>query len=191
VLLYDAERIESAVAADVGSLVDAQRAMLLDPLDEAVIAEARRCGIDAATIEAARRSPVDRFVRQWKLAVPLHPEFRTIPMLFYVPPLSPAAETGEARVSVKFLASLFGGGDESPIRHALRKEIAVRASRRAATVGDVNRAEVDRLLREADCSDDEADAIYRLTTLATVADRFVVPPAFREQAVEMLQEGGQ
>ena len=111
-------------------------------------------------------------------------------MLFYVPPMSPpAAEDGEARVPVAFLASLFGGGDESPVRYALQKEIAVRASRRAATVGDVDRATVDRLLREADSSHDEAGEIYRLTTLATMADRFVVPPALREQAVEMLQDG--
>ena len=130
------------------------------------------------------------FVRQWKLALPLHPEFRTVPMLFYVPPLSPSVgNDGESRVSVKYLASLFGGGDEAPVRYALRKEAAVRASRRAATVGDVDRATVDRLLSDVSCSDAEADAIYRLTTLATTAERFVVPPTFREQAVELLHEG--
>jgi nitrate reductase beta subunit len=25
----------------------------------------------------------------WKLALPLHPEYRTLPMVWYVPPLSP------------------------------------------------------------------------------------------------------
>jgi nitrate reductase / nitrite oxidoreductase, beta subunit len=190
VLLYDAERIEPAAAVDAGSLVEAQRSMLLDPFDPAITAAAQRCGIAASTLNAARRSPVDRFVRQWKLALPLHPEFRTVPMLFYVPPLSPSvAKDGEARVSVKFLTSLFGGGDEAPVRYALRKEAAVRTSRRAATVGDVDRATVDRLLSDAECSDAEADAIYRLTALATTGDRFVVPPTFREQAMEMLQEG--
>jgi nitrate reductase / nitrite oxidoreductase, beta subunit len=190
VLLYDAERVLPAAAADTGSLIDAQRSMLLDPFDPAVIAEAERCGIAPSTLEAARRSPVDRFVRQWKLALPLHPEFRTVPMLFYIPPLSPSvANDGEARVSVKYLASLFGGGDEAPVRYALRKEAAVRASRRAATVGDVDRATVDRLLSDAGCSDAEAEAIYRMTTLATTGERFVVPPTFREQAVELLREG--
>ncbi len=34
----------------------------------------------------------------WKLALPLHPEYRTLPMVWYVPPLSPiqsAADAGE------------------------------------------------------------------------------------------------
>jgi nitrate reductase beta subunit len=188
VLLYDAERIEATAAAEPGSLVEALRSMLLDPFDPHVAAEAERCGIAPATLEAARRSPVDRFVRQWKLALPLHPEFRTVPMLFYVPPLSPSvAANGESRVSAPFLASLFGGGDEAPIRYALRKEIAVRASRRAATVGDLDRGEVELLLRNADCSDEQAEEIYRLTTLAPAGERFVVPPAFREEATETSQ----
>jgi nitrate reductase / nitrite oxidoreductase, beta subunit len=191
VLLYDADRIPAAASARADSLVDAQRSILLDPFDRTVAADAERAGIPPATIEAARRSPVDKFVRQWKLALPLHPEFRTVPMLFYVPPLSPAAgEDGESRVSVKYLTSLFGGGDDTPVRYALRKETAVRATRRATTVGDVDCPTVDRLLREADCSHDEAEAIYRLTTVATVADRFVVPPPFREQAIELLQPPG-
>ena len=28
-------------------------------------------------------------MKEWDLALPLHPEFRTLPMLFYVPPLLP------------------------------------------------------------------------------------------------------
>ena len=191
VLLYDADRIAAAAAADSASLVDAQRSMLLDPFDPAVGEAAERCGLPAATLEAARRSPVDRFVRQWKLALPLHPEFRTVPMLFYVPPLSPSVAGGdEARVPVKYLASLFGGGNEWPVRFALRKEIAVRASRRAATVGDGDPVAVDVQLREADCSPEEALEIYRLTALAGNAERFVVPPSFREEAIQMLSPGG-
>jgi nitrate reductase beta subunit len=195
VLLYDADRIASVAAADADSLVDAQRSMLLDPFDSVVGEAAERCGIPAATLEAARRSPVDRFVRQWKLALPLHPEFRTVPMLFYVPPLSPSVagasdEIDEGRVSMRYLASLFASGDEAPVRYAWRKEKAVRASRRAATVGDIDAATVDQQLHDADCSDGEADEIYRLTTLATNAERFVVPPPFREQAIEMLAPAG-
>ena len=40
-------------------------------------------------IEAAQKSPVYQFVKKWGIALPLHPEFRTLPMLFYVPPLGP------------------------------------------------------------------------------------------------------
>jgi nitrate reductase beta subunit len=93
---------------------------------------------------------------------------------------------GESRVSTKHLASLFGGS-EAPVRYALVKEFAVRVNRRAATVDGTNRAEADELLRQADCPPEEAAAIYRLTTVATVAERFVVPPPLREQAVEMLR----
>jgi nitrate reductase beta subunit len=217
-LLYDADRIASVAAADAASLVDAQRSILLDPFDPVVGDAAERCGIAAATLEAARGSPVDRFVRRWKLALPLHPEFRTVPMLFYVPPLSPEVglkpdgatdadappspsivgsgssrtsdDVDSGRVSVKYLASLFSGGDEASVRYALRKEKAVRTSRRAATVGDIDAASVEQQLHDADCSFEEADQIYRLTALAANAERFVVPPPFREQAIEMLLPGG-
>ncbi len=89
VLLYDADRIEAAAAEPDERLVEAQREMILDPFDPEVVAEARRCGIAEQVLEAARRSPVYRLVKEWRLALPLHPEFRTLPMLFYVPPLLP------------------------------------------------------------------------------------------------------
>jgi len=31
----------------------------------------------------------------WKVAFPLHPEFRTLPMVWYVPPLSPIRAAAE------------------------------------------------------------------------------------------------
>jgi nitrate reductase beta subunit len=94
----------------------------------------------------------------------------------------------DARVPMKFLANLFGAGHEGHVRYALRKQKAVRWHRRAVTVGDVDRAVADRMLREADCSPEEAEAIYRLTSLCTFEDRFVIPPAHREEALQMLEE---
>ena len=32
----------------------------------------------------------------WGLALPLHPEYRTLPMVWYVPPLSPIKSAAEA-----------------------------------------------------------------------------------------------
>jgi nitrate reductase beta subunit len=32
----------------------------------------------------------------WKLALPLHPEYRTLPMVWYVPPLSPIQSYADA-----------------------------------------------------------------------------------------------
>lgn len=95
VMLYDADEIKSA-ASDVENdvdLVNRQFGILLNPFDEAVIKAARENGVPDSTIKAAQDSPVYKFVKEWGLALPLHPEFRTLPMLFYVPPLLPVMAT--------------------------------------------------------------------------------------------------
>lgn len=205
VLLYDADRIEEVARTSEEGLIEAHRSMILDPHDPAVIAAAQSNGVHDSVIESAQRSPVYQFVKVWKLALPPHIEYRTLPMLFYVPPLSPVMATkdgntvehisddlfhdiDQARVPMKFLANLFGAGHEGKVRYALAKQKAVRWYRRAVTVGDVDMATADRLLREADCTRDEADEIYRLTSLCTFEDRFVIPPAHREEALEMMKD---
>jgi nitrate reductase beta subunit len=205
VLLYDAERIEEVARLPNDKLIEAQRSLILDPNDPEVIDAAILSGVHYSVIEAAQRSPVYQFVKVWKLALPPHIEYRTLPMLFYVPPLSPVMATrqdgtidhvsddlfhdiDEARVPMKFLASLFGAGHEGKVRYALAKQKAVRWYRRALTVGDVDRARAEELLRQADCTPEEAEAIYRLTSLCTFEDRFVIPPAHREEALEMMED---
>jgi len=74
------------------------------------------------------------------------------------------------------------------VRYALRKQKAVRWYRRAVTVGDVTMDVAERMLREAECSKEEAEAIYKLTSLCTFDDRFVIPPMHREEAIEMLAD---
>jgi nitrate reductase beta subunit len=145
-------------------------------------------------------------VKIWKIALPPHIEYRTLPMLFYVPPMAPVmanrneggmvnsstedlfSDIEKARVPMKFLANLFGAGHEEKVRYALRKQKAVRWYRRAMTVGDVDAATAERMLREADCDMEEAEAIYRLTSLCTFEDRFVIPPMHREEALQMLED---
>lgn len=205
VLLYDADRIHEVAVCPVEELVEAQRSLLLDPNDLEVQAAARANGVPESTIEAATRSPVFQYVKAWKMALPLHPEFRTLPMLFYVPPMSPvlAHRNGEtinsvdadlfhdvdqARMPIKYLASVFSAGNEEKVRYALRKQKAVRWYRRAKTVGDVELPDALRMLREADCSPEEAEAIYRLTALCTFEERFAIPPGHREMGVEALQD---
>ncbi|HEY7305958.1 MAG TPA: nitrate reductase subunit beta [Bryobacteraceae bacterium] len=204
-ILYDASRIEETAKRPLNELVKAQRDLILDPNDPDVIQEAHKSGIHDSVIESAQRSPVYQFVKVWKLALPPHIEYRTLPMLFYVPPMAPVMSSrngetltnisedlfhdiDEARVPVQFLASLFGAGHEEEVRYALRKQKAVRWLRRALTVGDVTAETAARMLREADCSEQEADAIYRLTSLCTFEDRFVIPPMHREEAIEMLED---
>jgi len=204
-LLYDAERIEQIARRPNGELVEAHRSLILDPHDSAVIAAASRNGLHDSVIEAAQRSPVYQFVKTWKIALPPHIEFRTLPMLFYVPPMSPvmANQNGDtvshtsddlfhdidqSRVPLKFLANLFGAGNEGTVRYALRKQKAVRWYRRALTVGDVTMELAERMLREADSNVEEAEAIYQLTSLCTFEDRFVIPPMHREEALQMLED---
>jgi nitrate reductase beta subunit len=200
VLLYDADRIHEAASASPDRLIDAQRSLILDPFDPVVAAEAGKSGVPVSTMEAARRSPVFKFVKEWRIALPLHAEFRTLPMLFYVPPLTPAIagdgvgtdgifhQPDRARVTTTYLASLFSAGDEASVRYALAKELAVRSYRRSITVGDIDQATTDRLLAQAHCTRAQAEEIYRLTSLATANERFVIPPGNREEAVETLQD---
>ena len=54
-------------------------------------------------------------------------------------------------------------------------------------MGDLDASRVRALLTGADCSEAEAGAIHRLTSLCRVADRFVLPPPVREAAIEQLQ----
>jgi nitrate reductase beta subunit len=57
-------------------------------------------------LEAARKIPVYKMAIDWKVALPLHPEYRTLPMVWYVPPLSPiisaAANAGILVSTVKY-----------------------------------------------------------------------------------------
>jgi len=204
-LLYDADQIVEAMSVPDDQLVDAQRAMILDPFDPKVREGALRNGIDERTLEACERSPVYKYVKQWKLALPLHAEFRTLPMLFYVPPLLPVmAKTDDgvydssneelfspiekARLPMEYLARLFSAGNVDPVRLALKKQYAIRLFKRMETVGDMDAAVVREALAEVGCSEREAEQIYRLTSLPTVDDRYVIPPMHREEAMQMLND---
>ncbi|MDE2028686.1 MAG: nitrate reductase subunit beta [Candidatus Omnitrophica bacterium] len=89
VLLYDADKIHHIASSPENELVDAHLSLLADPHDPEVIKAARANGIADSTLIAAQKSPIYKFVKVWGLGLPLHPEFRTLPMLFYVPPLLP------------------------------------------------------------------------------------------------------
>jgi nitrate reductase beta subunit len=132
-------------------------------------------------------------VKEWEIALPLHPEYRTLPMLFYVPPLLPAmaqdAAEGEAsfftslekaRLPIRYLASLFTAGNEEVVRATYRKLMAVRLHRRSTQVGDLPAAAAGKAMAEAGLGASDADAIYRLTSLAGMDERIVIPPMMRE-----------
>lgn len=202
VMLYDADRIEEAMKAPEESLVESQRSCLLDPHDPLVIEGAARNGISPKMLEAAQVSPVWKYVMKWKLALPLHPEFRTLPMLYYVPPLLPVsgragdgiyeqssenffAHVDQARLPMKFLASLFSAGNVDIVREVMKRQMAVRYFKRAQGVGGgVDMQEAHAVLREARLSVEEAEEIYHLTAISPMNERYVMPPIQREGAIE-------
>ncbi len=204
VMLYDADKIEAVASCDESDLVENQMAIYLDPNDPDVIKAAKANGIADSTLDAAQKSPVYKFVKKWGLALPLHPEFRTIPNLFYVPPLLPTmafVENGtyettsesfwgaieKSRLPMKYLASLFSAGNEKTVEMVLKKLMAVRLHRRRETVGDLPESEVNGPMNEVVMDKETADAIFRLTSLPLFDDRFVIPAAHREEAIEMLE----
>ncbi len=202
-LLYDAERIPRAATSASHDLVQAQRDLILDADDPQVVAAAKESGIPQGVLESARRSPVRRFVKEWKLALPLHAEWRTLPMLFYVPPLLPVMSSrrgdvvrneveglfgglDEARAPLAYLGALFAAGNLGQLRYALEKQLALRLWRRHVTVGDLSKAQAEEALAAADCDPEEAQAIHTLVTTAGYTERFALPPFQREMAIEML-----
>ena len=128
VVLYDADRIETAASApNDADLYQAQLDIFLNPHDPKVIAQASADGVPDAWLAAARNSPVYKMAIDWKIAFPLHPEYRTLPMVWYVPPLSPIQAKAEAgqlgtngvipdvsklRIPLRYLANLLTAGDE-------------------------------------------------------------------------------
>jgi nitrate reductase beta subunit len=206
VMLYDASRLKEVASCDEKDLIKKQLDVYLDPKDPEVIKAAKKCGIADSTIAAAQKSPVWKYVKEWGLALPLHPEFRTLPSLFYVQPLLPAMaqindenlyhtassslwdDMENLRLPLKYLASLFSAGDVTIISDIFKKLMSVRLHRRMVTVGDLKQEDIDRTLLEAGLTADLADDIYRLTSLAKFEDRFVIPPAHREEAIELLEE---
>jgi nitrate reductase / nitrite oxidoreductase, beta subunit len=197
VVLYDAEKI--AAAASVPRDRDVYAAhldLILDPLDPGVQRAAARQGISRNMIVGAVRSPVYKLAKAWKLALPLHPEFRTLPMVWYIPPLSPlrpvagAAEDGDAvdrmRIPVRYLANLLTAGDEAPVRLSLQRLMALRRFMRAARVE--GRPD-DRILADVDLSAPQAEEIYDLLALARLDKRFVVPTKDPRKADPYARQG--
>jgi nitrate reductase / nitrite oxidoreductase, beta subunit len=200
-LLYDADAVLTAAATpDPQDLYEAQLSVFLDPADPAVAAEAARQGIPPDWVEAAKRSPVYALAVTHKVALPLHPEYRTLPMVWYIPPLSPVADVVHAagysdadpdqvfatidslRIPLEYLASLFTAGDTQPVGRALRKLAAVRAVMRASQLGLAPPAFHDDPATSGGASPAELEDLFRLLAIGKYDDRYVIPPAHAEDA---------
>jgi nitrate reductase beta subunit len=195
VLLYDADRIEQAASTEnPHDLYTEQLAMFLDPHAAEVQEQARRDGVPEAWIQAAQASPVYKMAMEWKIAFPLHPEYRTLPMVWYVPPLSPiqsAANSGQVgafgelpdvrslRIPVRYLANMLTAGSEAPVIAALERMLAMRAYMRDRHVENRENGEV---LKQVGMSVREVEDMYRYLAIANYEDRFVIPTTHREYA---------
>ncbi len=197
VILYDADRIEEmASMEDEGDLYEAQLSMFMDPHDPEVQRQAKADGVPDSWLESAKQSPVYKMAIDWKVAFPLHPEYRTLPMVWYIPPLSPiknAHEQGKMpsdgvipdvkslRIPVKYLANMLTAGKEEPVTHALERMLAMRQFMRSKTVDGVHNQEV---LDQVGLTEDLVDDMYKIMALANYEDRFVIPTNHREYAGE-------
>ena len=209
VMLYDADRVhQMAAKAQAHDLYEAHLSLFLDPHDPEILRQAEADGIPHSFMEAARRSPVRKLICDWKLALPLHPEFRTLPMTWYIPPTSPLLTDNSPRQSradehcrqdaadhmripLRYLANLFAAGDKTPVRAVLHKLLQVRRHMRAhrlaahaagLPVQEGLPAPVPPQPEEAVLSESEALAIGRLLADPSQEERFVIPTTHRENA---------
>jgi len=204
-VLYDADRVlEAASTPDPTRLLDAQLGVFLDPEDPEVRTQARRDGIPDDWIEHARRSPVYALAMRYRVALPLHPEYRTLPMVWYVPPLSPVVNVLERdgfeadpddvfpaidrlRIPVQYLANLLAAGDPEVVRSVLRRLAAMRAfMRKQQVLGERDVAGA----ADAGMAPEDLEDLYRLLAIAKYEDRYVIPQAHTELAERLAELPG-
>ena len=202
-MLYDADAVAKAAAVENETdLYESQRSVFLDPHDPAVVEAARREGIPDDWIDAAQRSPIWDLIMRYEVALPLHPEYRTMPMVWYIPPLSPVVDVlrdtghdGEdagnlfgavdaLRIPVEYLAGLFTAGDPGPVRAVLNRLAAMRAYQRKINLGQPK----DESIATAVGMDGrQMEEMYRLLAVAKYDDRYVIPSAHAEDAHRLEQ----
>ncbi|MEC3609355.1 nitrate reductase subunit beta [Bacillus glycinifermentans] len=205
VMLYDADKVQEAASAEnEKDLYHSQLDVFLDPNDPAVAEEAKAQGIPAEWIEAAQKSPIYKMIIDWKIALPLHPEYRTLPMVWYIPPLSPimnmfegkgTAQSAEdifpaidqMRIPIEYLANLLTAGDTSHIRTTLKKMSVMRMYMRST---QTNKPMNSDLIASTGLTEQQIEEMYRLLAIAKYDDRFVIPTSHREEVADLYMEQG-
>ena len=196
VLLYDADRVgEVAATENDEDLYEAQCEILLDPKDPDVIENALLNGVPRNYIEAAQASPIYKLIHDYKVALPLHPEYRTLPMVWYVPPLSPIVDEVTAhgadgedakilltaisrmRIPLEYIATMFTGGNMAAAERSLRRLAAMRSYMRDIHLGKDPQEEIAAAVG---MSGEQVQAMYRLLAIAKYNDRYVIPTTHPE-----------
>ncbi|MGV0745430.1 nitrate reductase subunit beta [Mycolicibacterium sp. XJ870] len=205
-VLYDVDRVlEAASVPDDKDLYEAQRQILLDPTDPAVIAGAKAEGISDEWITAAQHSPIYKLIHTYGVALPLHPEFRTVPMVWYIPPLSPVVDAvsrdghdGEdvgnlfgalesLRIPMEYLAGLFTAGDTDVVEGVLRRLAAMRSYMRDINLGRETQPHIPQAVG---MTEQQMYDMYRLLALAKYDERYVIPTAYSSEAIPGAEEPG-
>jgi len=206
IVLFDSDRVEEAASVpNEHDLIDSHLDLMLDPEDPEVRAQAARDGIPDDWIEAARRSPVYAMCKRWRIALPLHPEYRTLPMVWYVPPLSPVESLGEGlvresgdadqvfeaieelRIPVSYLASFLSAGDPEPVRRSLRRLVAMRRYMRGVNVhGEGDPA----IAAEVGMELAELEEMFRMVAIGDYDERYVIPRRHAEISPNALADQG-
>jgi len=192
VLLYDADKVKTAASTpDPKDIYKAYLGALCDPNDPETVKAAQAAGIPDRWIRAAQNSPSYKLIAEWQLAFPLHPEYRTLPNVWYVPPLSPIARrveekvffpgAAEMRIPVAYLAQLLTAGDEAAIERVLRVLLELRAVMRTKQTGEELPANLTHDV-------ETYEAMYRLLGLAKRRERFNIPAGLQDVTHEKLRE---
>ncbi len=146
--MYDADAVlDTAKTVDEKNIYANVLDVIKDPTSPEVLAAARAEGISETVIKAAEISPVYKIIKRWKLALPLHPEYRTLPMVWYIPPLSPIMKAVEdkvylpnsesMRIPIAYLAELFSAGDTKVITKTLQRLLDMRTVMRQKEINSV------------------------------------------------------
>jgi len=193
VLLYDADQIyDIASLKSERALYEGQLELFLNPFDPNVLKDARKSNIPDNWLEAAQNSPIYKMAVEWEIALPLHSEYRTLPMVWYIPPLSPiqsnidAGEIGEngiipdvefLRIPAQYLANLLSAGDEGPVVTAMNRVLAMRVFMRDKIIYNTINEEI---LVKNQLGEHEVNEMYKYMALAKYHDRFVIPTGKKE-----------
>ena len=165
-----------------------------------MIAGAKAAGIPHDWLLAAQRSPTYKLIKDYEVALPLHPEYRTMPMVWYIPPLSPVvdvvrdtgydAEDAEnlfaaidaLRIPVEYLANLFTAGDVPTVERVLYRMAAMRSYMRDINLGREPR---EGIANAVGMDGETMQEMYRLLAIAKYEDRYVIPVGHHESAHDL------
>ena len=126
-----------------------------------------------------------------------------MPMVWYVPPLSPIVNALEEdgyeadpddlfpavekmRIPLEYLANLLSAGDTDVIRDVLRRLAAMRGyMRKQQVLGEHD----ETLPASVGMSGPDLEDMYRLLAIAKYDERYVIPPAHAELADRLAEQG--